>query len=270
MSVALAALLAALAASAFAQEGSGAKEPEGGALSVEQIVEKTNRVAYYQGKDGSARVRMTITDRQLKTRTKEFTILRRNQDEKDEEQNFYVYFHEPADERGTVFMVHKHVGKDDDRWLYLPALDVINRIAASDERTSFVGSHYFYEDVSGRGLDEDVHELVEDTGTYYVIKNTPKNPESVEFDAFKMWIHKETFLPVQVAFEKSGEVYRISKILKVDDIQGYKTVTKAQMTDEHIGGSTVIEYSDVKYDLDIPEDIFTERYLRNPPREYIE
>lgn len=236
---------------------------------VDEIVKKTNHVSYYQGKDGVARVKMTITDAQGRTREKEFSILRRNANDKDEGQAFYIYFHVPADERGTVFMVRKHIGKDDDRWLYLPGLDVIKRIAASDERTSFVGSHFFYEDVSGRGLDEDLHELTETNDTYYVLKNTPKDTDQVEFDAYTMWIHKATYLPVKVAFEKNGEIYRTAEIKAVKTIQGYKTVTKSVMTDSRIGGSTTIEYVDVKYDTGIPEEIFTERYLRKPPREYL-
>lgn len=261
------AVLASLAVPALAQEDSA---PVAAAPSVDEIVAKTNHMAYYQGSSGSARVKMTITDAQGRSRTKEFTILRRNMEDKDQAQQFYVYFHAPADERGTVFMVHKFVDKDDDRWLYLPALDVVKRIAASDERTSFVGSHFFYEDVSGRGLDEDNHELVETTDTYYVLRNTPKKPESVEFDSFTMYIHKETFIPVLVKFEKGGEVYRELKALGVDDIQGYKTVTRSQMTDLRQGGSTNLEYSTVKYDIDLADDVFTERRLRNAPMEYLQ
>jgi len=258
-SVLVLAVLVAIATGALAQD----------TLSIDEIVKKTNHIAYYQGKDGMVLVKMTITDKQGRTRVKEFTILRMNEDEKDEEEAFYVYFHAPADERGTAFMVHKHVGKDDDRWLYLPALDVIKRIAATDERTSFVGSHFFYEDVSGRGIDEDTHELVKTTDTYYVLKNTPKNPGEAEFDSFTMWIHKATFIPVKVTFEKKGEVYRTSEVLAVDNIQGYKTVTKSRMSDNSIGGNTVIEYPKVKYDIGLTEDIFTERRLRNPPKEYL-
>jgi outer membrane lipoprotein-sorting protein len=234
------------------------------------IVDKTNHMSYYQGKDGKARVKMTITDDQNRTRVKEFTILRKDiEDDTDGEQMFYVYFHEPSDERGTVFMVHKHIGKDDDRWLYLPALDVVKRIAASDERTSFVGSHFFYEDVSGRGTEEDHHELVKTTDTYYVLKNTPKDPESVEFDSFTMYIHKDTFIPVKIEFEQGGDVYRTSTTLAVDDVEGYKTVTKGDMQDDTMGGKTVLEYTDVQYDIGLPEDLFTERRLRNPPMEYL-
>ncbi|HNR29684.1 MAG TPA: outer membrane lipoprotein-sorting protein [Candidatus Hydrogenedentes bacterium] len=236
---------------------------------VSEIVKQTNHTAYYQGQDGRARVLMTITDGSGNTREREFTILRRNADDKDEKQQFYVYFHRPADMRDTVFMVHKHVGRDDDRWLYLPNLDVIKRIAAADERTSFVGSHFFYEDVSGRGLDEDQHELAETSDTYYVVKNTPKNPGAVEFDSFTMWIHKGTFIPVKVEFEKGGKVYRTAEVVEVKDVQGYKTVVKSKMTDTNIGGHTTVEYSDVQYETGLPADIFTERYLRNPPRQHL-
>lgn len=237
---------------------------------VDEIVRKANHMSYYQGKDGKARVKMTITDGQGRKREKELTILRLNTDDKDEGQKFYVYFHQPADERGTVFMVWKHVGRDDDRWLYLPALDVTRRIAASDERTSFVGSDFFYEDISGRGIEEDHHELVSTDATYFVVKSTPKDPGKVEFDSFTAWIHKGTFIPVRIEFEKGGKVYRQATTLEVKDIQGKKTVVRGSMKDLEKGSETVLEYSTVQYDIGLPEDIFTERYLRNAPRQYID
>lgn len=236
---------------------------------VERIVRETNRVVYYQGDDGRARATMTLRDSKGRERVKEFSILRRDVGEEDADQLFYVYFHRPSDERGTVFMVWKHLDRDDDRWLYLPALDVQKRIAATDKRTSFVGSQFFYEDVSGRRLTDDHHELVEASDTFYVIKNTPKQPELVEFDSYTMWIHKATFIPVEVKYEKNGEVYRVAKTLAVKDVQGYKTVTKSQMTDLRTGDSTVLEYQSVEYDVGLPEDLFTERYLRAAPVEYL-
>jgi uncharacterized protein YxjI len=236
---------------------------------VERIVRETNHVVYYQGDDGRARVTMTIRDAKGRERVKEFTILRRDVGGGDEDQRFYVYFHAPSDERGTSLMVWKHLTKDDDRWLYLPALDVQKRIAATDKRTSFVGSHFFYEDVSGRRLSDDRHELLEITDTYYVMKHTPKDPDLVEFDSYTMWIHKASFIPVEVKYEKDGEIYRVAKTLGVKDVQGRKTVTKSRMTDLRTGGSTTMEYSTVEYDVGLTDDLFTERYLRNPPAEYL-
>ena len=248
-----------------------------GEISVDTIVHNANRTSYYQGKDGRAQVEMSIVDSQGRERNRRFSILRRDMepdggpsDEFTGEQKFYVYFHRPADVNKTVFLVWKYPGKDDDRWLYLPALDLVNRIAASDERTSFVGSHFFYEDVSGRSPEEDVHELIETTDNYYVLKNSPKKPDSVEFSYYKAWIHRKTFIPVIVEYyDKTGEKYRVAQALKVETIQGYPTVIQAQMEDLRSGGKTTIQYSQVNYDLGLPSDIFTERYLRNPPREYL-
>jgi len=121
-------------------------------LSVDDIVSRANVVAYYEGKDGKAEVMMTITDRQGRERIRQFTILR--MDLKDGgEQKYYAHFSSPTDVRNMVFMIWKHTDRDDDRWLYLPALDLVNRIAAGDKRTSFAGSHFLYEDISGLGLD---------------------------------------------------------------------------------------------------------------------
>lgn len=241
------------------------------AISVDEIVAKANHASYYQGSDGKAKVHMVITDSQGRERTRDFTILRKDVDDaNDTEQKFYVYFSRPADVNKTAFLVWKHTEQDDDRWLYLPALDLVKRIAASDERTSFVGSHFFYEDVSGRTPSEDTHELVEETDNFYVLKSTPKKPELVEFAYYKNWIHKASFLPVKTEFyDSSDKAYRTYEALKVDEIGGFQTVTQSKMTDINIGGSTLMEYSKVDYDLGLPEDIFSERYLRAAPRQHL-
>lgn len=246
---------------------------EKGEFSVNEIVQKANHTSYYQGKDGRAQVSMTITDNQGRKRSRRFTLLRLNDNtvDTDGNQKFYIYFHRPADVNKTVFMVWKNINKDDDRWLYLPALDLLKRIAASDERTSFVGSNFFYEDVSGRNISEDIHELVETTKNYYVLKNRPKNPETVEFSYYKVWIHRKTFIPVKIEYydKSSNKKYRIYEALKVDTVQGYPTVIQSRMKDLRTKSETVISYSKVKYNVGLPEDIFTERYLRNPPKKYL-
>jgi len=263
--------LAAAALLALFAHGEALAQP-----SVDEIVNNANRVSYYQGKDGRALVEMTITDSQGRKRERQFVILRKDaqaEGEGDEvcgEQKFYVYFQRPADVNKMVFMVWKHLDKDDDRWLYLPALDLVKRIAATDKRTSFVGSHFFYEDVSGRNINDDVHELVETTQNYYVLKNTPKRPDTVEFSHFKMWIHRSTFLVVRTLYyDKQGKEYRAYDALKVETIQGFPTVTEARMKDLKGGGDTVLRYAKVQYDVGLPDNIFTERYLRRAPASFL-
>ena len=235
---------------------------------VQQIVYRANLAAYYAGADGRAQVRMTIADAQGRERVRQFTILRRD-DSDGGDQQYAVLFSRPADVRNTVFMVHKHVGRNDDRWLYLPDLDLVKRIAAGDERTSFVGSHFVYEDVSGRGVEEDSHELVETTEAFYVVKNTPIDAGSVEFSLWTLWIDRDTFLPMKMEYEdESGEVYRRIEALEVAEFGGHPTITEMQVSDLRSGGTTVSEFRNVEYDLGIPESVFTERTLRSPPRRW--
>lgn len=234
---------------------------------VNEIIDRANKVSYYAGDDGRADVTMTISDSQGRVRNREFVILRRDVNEGGE-QKMYVYFNKPSDVRKMVFLVHKNIQKDDDRWLYLPALDLVKRIAASDKRTSFVGSNFFYEDVSGRSPLEDTHILTETTDSAFVLKNTPKDQGSVEFSSYTVWIDKKTYMPMKAEyFNKEGRKYRVVEASEVKEIQGFPTVVKSKVRDLDSGGETVMEFSNIKYNIGLKDSTFTERYLRRPPRE---
>jgi len=232
-------------------------------LTADEIVSKANDTAYYAGQDGKARVTMTMSD----GRSREFVMLRKN--EKDsQEQKFYVYFKAPADVRKMAYLVWKKADGNDDRWLFLPALNLIKRIAPGDKRTSFVGSDFLYEDVSGRSLNADTHELVETTDTEYVINNVPKDPNSVEFSSYKVWIDKDTFMPAKSEYlDKNENLYRRIAATKVETIQGYPTVIESYAEDIKNSSKTVNVFSDIEYDINLNDRIFTERLLRRPPRE---
>ncbi|MBN1763726.1 MAG: outer membrane lipoprotein-sorting protein [Sedimentisphaerales bacterium] len=235
---------------------------------VSTIVNKANFMAYYQGQDGKSRVKMTITDKNNTVRIREFNILRKDKQDGGD-QFFYVYFLKPADVRKMVFMVHKHtdIDKDDDRWLYMPSIDNVKRISAGDKRTSFVGSDFLYEDVSGRSLQEDTHEIIETTDKHYVIKNVPKDKKNVEFSYYNVWINRDNYMPVKMEYyDSNNKMYRKIEALTIETIQNYPTVVKSQVTDLAKNSTTVMEFSNVEYDIKL-DDIFTERYLRRPPRE---
>lgn len=235
-------------------------------LNADKIIEMANDASYYAGQGGRADVRMTIADSSGGTRIREFTLLRKNLDKKD--QKFYIYFKSPADVRKMAYLVWKYVDRDDDRWLWLPALNLKKRIAPGDKRTSFVGSDFLYEDVSGRGVSEDSHELVKTDSIRYLIKNVPKDPGAVEFAYYNVWINRETFLPEKAEYyDKNGKLYRRVEAKKVVTIQGHPTVTESVAGDLVAGTSTINEFKNVKYDIDLKEKIFTERFLRRPPRE---
>jgi outer membrane lipoprotein-sorting protein len=238
---------------------------------VQTIVNKANIVAYYQGDDGKATVKMVITNKQGQQREREFNILRKDMEDGGD-QKYFVYFLNPPDVRRMTYMVHKHAdpNQDDDRWLYLPALSLVRRIAAGDKRTSFVGSDFLYEDVSGRSLEEDTHELIETTDQFYVVKNVPKRPDTVEFSYYNVSIDRKTFVPMKMEYyDKDNKLYRTIESVKVETIQGFPTVVKSVVSNLQTGGKTEMEFSNVKYNIGLDDSIFTERYLQRPPREAI-
>ncbi|QQR91946.1 MAG: outer membrane lipoprotein-sorting protein [Myxococcales bacterium] len=233
------------------------------------IVERANLAQYYAGKDGRAQIRMKIVDAQQRSRLRQFTVLR--SEKKDGGDQFYlVVFEKPADVRNTTFLVKKHPQKDDDRWLYMPGLDLVKRISAGDKRTSFVGSNFFYEDISGRHHTEDTHKLKETNDQYYVIESTPKNRTGVEFAKYTLWVDKSTFLPSKIEYtNKQGKVYRRIETAQTKNIQGNPTITRLKVTDLESGAYTMSEIRNTKYDLGIPENIYTEASLRNPPSNWL-
>ena len=147
----------------------------------------------------------------------------------------------------------------------------MKRISAGDKRTSFVGAHYFYEDVSGRRPSDDTHELVETTDEHYVLRHVPKDSRSVEFASYVTWIDRVTFLPMKIEYENaSGTLYRRVEVLKVEKFDSHPTVTASRVSDLLGNGTTDMQFRYIKYDAGIPETVFTERSLRNPPREWLQ
>lgn len=240
------------------------------AASADDIVARANLAAYYGGADGRSEVRMIISDAQGREQRRQFTVLRRDVEDAGDQQ-FLVVFSQPSDVRDTVFLVDKHVTRDDDRWLYLPGLDLVKRISAGDKRTSFVGAHYFYEDVSGRRPSEDTHEVVETTDAYYVLKHVPLDPQSVEFASYVTWIDRANYLPMKIEYANAaGVIYRRVEVSSVETIDGHPTVTTSRVSDLSSGGKTDMQFRYIAYDIGIPADVFTERSLRNPPRDWLQ
>jgi len=236
---------------------------------VTEIVDRANLASYYAGDDGRSEARMLIEDTQDRRQLRQFTVLRKDRADGGD-QDFMVFFSRPSDVRGTVFLVAKKVDRDDDRWLYLPGLDLVRRISAGDKRTSFVGSHFFYEDVSGRHPQADEHTLVETTDEHYVLESKPKEPGTVEFARYVTRIDRTTFLPMKTEYyDARGRVYRVMEVLHVEEISGHPTVTRSQIADPVNGGRTLMEFRYTEYDVGLPAEIFSERYLRTPPVDWL-
>jgi outer membrane lipoprotein-sorting protein len=243
------------------------------AETAEEIMKKSHMAYYYAGDDGIAEVRMVLTDAKGKERNREFTMLRIDEEEGGD-QKYYTYFKKPSDVARMTFMVHKTTDGNDKRWIYVPAVDLIRPISADDKNSSFVGSDFTYEDVSGRHWSEDTHTLVEeselDGKAVYVIESVPKDADYDGFAKKVSYIDKATYLPLKEEYyDDKGELSRVFTAERVEKMDGILTVTFRRMTDVKKGSNTTVEFSDIKYNVGLTSDLFTERYLKNPPRQYI-
>ncbi len=236
------------------------------------IMRQSHLAYYYAANDGVAEVTMTITDKRGKDRVKEFVMLRLDEEDGGA-QKYYTYFRKPSDISRLVFMVHKTPDGNDQRWIYVPSVDLVKPIAADDKNSSFVGSHFSYEDVSGRHWAEDTHSLLYDStvndSKVWVIESIPVKAYK-GFARKLSYIDKEHYLPLsEKYFDKKDKLVRQFTAEQVEEIDGVVTMTGRSMENIKRGGKTVIRFSDISYNVGLDQSVFTERFLRNPPRKYI-
>ena len=228
---------------------------------------------FYAGKDMRSVVSMRLIESGGKERIREMTMLRSNSD-KSLDQKYFIYFHQPADVEGMTFMVYKSPQKDDDRWLFIPGLDLVKRIAANDKRSSFVGSDFTYEDVSGRDLGEDnftnLKEEALDGKDCYVLESVPKDPKSSDYSRKRSWIDKATWLPwKEEYYDARGELFKVYTTEEVRSVADIPTATKRKIINVKNQHQTLVSFDQIEYNVGIEQELFTERYLKRPPTKWM-
>lgn len=239
----------------------------------DEIARRSQIALFYPGKDMKARIYMRLLSRDGKERIREMTMLRKNLQEGGD-QRYYIYFYQPADVRDTAFMVYKYPKKDDDRWLFIPALNLVKRIAVNDKNSSFVGSDFSYEDVSGRDIEEDSFEIIKEErlGEHdtFVLKATPKDPRSANYSYKTSWVDKKNLLPIKEEYyDKRGSLYKLFTADEVKEIKDIPAIIKRTMKNLQTGQSTEVVFQEVEYNVGLEDEIFTERFLKKPPEKWI-
>ena len=114
-----------------------------------------------------------------------------------------VIFDRPRDVAGTVFLNFTHRNKDDDQWLYLPALGRVKRIASSNKSGPFMGSEFSYEDLSSPEVEKydylRLDDETEDDREYFVLQRTPKDLRS-GYRRMVVWLDKDHYRAFKVDF----------------------------------------------------------------------
>jgi outer membrane lipoprotein-sorting protein len=236
------------------------------AMSADDIVKRELAAFYYGGKDMSAQVSMRLVNAQGNVRERNMTMLRMNKGDGGE-QNYMMAFSAPADVRGMTFLIAKFPKADDDRWMYLPALKAVKRIAADDKKSSFVGSDFTYEDVSGRDLNEEQHTLLRNDEVggrkAYVVESKPKG--NTDYAKRQIWVDQERWLPLKEEyFDAQGKLLRTFSADKIEQVQGQWTITARSMKNAQTGHQTHVTFNNVQYNVGLGDEVFTERNMKNP------
>ena len=243
-------------------------------LPADEMVRKSQQAFFYAGDDMKAKVLMRLISKGGKERIREMTMLRKDTQEGGD-QKYFMHFSKPADVRNMTFMVQKYPQKDDDRWLYIPAIKMVRRIAANDKRSSFVGSDFTYEDLSGRDIEEDDHTLLQKEETLggkacFVIESVPKSSGGAEWSRKISYIDKASFIPLKEEYyDPRGELLRTFTADEIKEVQGFPTIVKRTMQNVSSGHRTEVTFGAVQYNLGLPETLFSERSLRNVPMRWI-
>ncbi len=241
------------------------------ALTAQEVMMKSHLAYYYSGNDGVSNVKMSIINKRGKERVREFVMLRLDKEEAGK-QFYYIYFKTPSDVSRMTFMVHKDPSENDARWIYIPSIDLIKPISADDKNSSFVNSDFSYEDISGRHPDEDNHSFAESNETdsmSFVIESSSK--EKYKGFARKVsYIDRNSFLPLrELYYNRKGVLIKEFTAEEIEEIDGIKTITVRKMTNHKKSSHTLVTMSSIKYNIGLTEEIFTERYLKNPPRKFM-
>lgn len=178
-----------------------------------------------------------------------------------------VIFHRPATVKDTRFLSITNEGRADDMWIYLPSLKRVRRIASSEGGDSFMGTDLTYDDMGSRDIDDDDHTLLgeESIDGYpcYVVESVPREPSDSQYSRRKTWMSKEMLLPIRTElFDKDGELLKVLTVGEIENIQGYWTPKITRMTNVQDNHSTVLTMERVIYNENLPDGIFTTRFLQ--------
>ncbi|MBN1881531.1 MAG: outer membrane lipoprotein-sorting protein [Deltaproteobacteria bacterium] len=179
-----------------------------------------------------------------------------------------IRFLAPADVKGTGFLVWENDDRDDDQFLYLPALKQDpRRIASSEKSSRFMGTEFTYEDMENRKVEKDTHTYLRDEQlngyTCHVVESIPKEGEESQYGKFISWVRPDIWIPIRIEFyDENMELLKILTVSEIKEIDGIWTTTESLMDNVQEGRKTILRINEIQYNLDIPDDYFTERYLK--------
>jgi hypothetical protein len=236
------------------------------ALTAEQIARRVQDRD--TGKDSHAELRMKLYDRRGRVRDRALSLLALRRSAGDKTLIRFTY---PNDIRGTGFLVWEHPQGEDERFLFLPSLGRVRRIAGSEAQESFVGSDFSYEDIGGREFDDYTYTLVDENASWpapdgvarpaYRLESRRKDA-SVEFPRVVSLVLKDSFVVVQAdVYNRRNEKQKLYTVKRLEQVQGIWTVYESTMTNDLDKTRTELAVDKIAYNTGLTDEAFSRREL---------
>ncbi len=220
----------------------------------------------------SRKLRMEMTDRRGKTRIRETDSYRRYYGA---EKRTLIFYRSPANVKGTGFLTYDYAetGRDDDQWLYLPALRKVRRISASDRGDYFLGTDFSYEDIKkeNKVALEDYRfrtlgrEQVDGHATY-VVEGIPLNANIAKELGYSrvlsridpdIWISRKVEM-----WDIGGHPLKTLYFQGIRQVDGIWSVHSIAAENHKTGHKTRFTFSDIDYRSEIKDKVFKTQILK--------
>jgi outer membrane lipoprotein-sorting protein len=178
-----------------------------------------------------------------------------------------IVFQRPAAVAGTRFLTIENGAGGEDRWIFLPSLGKVRRIAASEGGGNFMGTDFSYDDISSmnRDLDLDTHTLLREEllngAPCYVVQSVPRD-SGYQYSKTISWIDTaRSLIYKSEMYNRRNELVKVMEISNYQDVRGRLTPLQTKVSTPAAGTATVIYIDIITYDDPIPEGVFTTAYL---------
>ena len=185
-----------------------------------------------------------------------------------------IFFLSPADVRNTAYLSHDwdQADKQDDSWLYLPALRKVKRIAGTDESSAFMGSDFSYADINGLEIADWDYTFIKNEESLggqavWIIQGIPaaaKRQAVVKETGYlkvRMWVRKDNFMIVKGKYwVKKGKKIKYFRAGEIRQEGGIWTAFEMQMGTTRKGKkehASVIKTREIVYNTDISDGMFS-------------
>jgi hypothetical protein len=237
-------------------------------LSPDQVVALVNSVP--EGESVSRKLSIELIDRRGQKRRRETMSCRKQYDGV---KKTVIFFLSPANVKDTGFLIWDYADaeKDDDQWLYLPALGKVRRVSSADRGDYFLGTDFTYEDLKLDGklsLTDYNYSFNQDNGpsnAFIKLDAIPKTEaiaKELGYSKTTVKIDPSNWIVMEVDFwDTKGSPFkqlRATDIRKVDGIWTRHTISMQNHQTEH---RTVLEFSEVNYESKLKDDFFTKQSL---------